>query len=457
MRRLSVLLAVCLSLAAIRQQPDVAASVESEATAALSQGGIPGLSIAVLRDGKTVSAHGFGLAEVDNRVAATENTVYRINSITKAFTATAILALREQGKVELDDHLSKWFPEYTRPTNDPTISQLLSHSSGLADYRGATFRRNIHADLSAKAWVDSLNDEHLYLFPPGTNWSYSNLGYDVLGMIVERAAGQPLEDYFQTRILRPAGMKATGFCNTNRVTRERAFSYQTERGVLVHAESWGTYANASGRLCSTVLDLSAFLQALESGKLVSASSLQTMRSPSRLADGRSFDYALGTRLGHLDGTPLIAYTGSGEGWTSALVEWPSQRLAVIALCNADTPRGNARRVAVNILRKIAGARQEDAADVVVPPHLSEKIVGLWTPPSADSMEFAVDAGHLMAHPVGAPVPPLRMIHLGQGRFTGPANTLIEGTEFAFDAGDPPAAQTYSDGIFQLMIVRSAKR
>jgi CubicO group peptidase (beta-lactamase class C family) len=456
-RGLYPVLALCASLTAIGQKPDFAAIVRSEATAALSQGGIPGVSIAVLQDGKAVYARGFGYAEVDNAVPATEKTVYRINSITKAFTATAILALREQGKLELDDHLSKWFSEYTRPAHDPTISQLLSHASGLTDYHGPTFRKNIREDLSAKGWVDSLNDEHLYLFTPGTNWSYSNLGYDLLGMIVERVAGQPLEEFFQARIFRPAGMNTTGFCNTNRVTKDRAFSYQTEHGALVHAASWGTYGNASGRLCSTVLDLSAFLQALDSGALISASSLDRMRAPSQLVDGRRFDYGLGTRLGHLAGLPLIAYTGSGEAWTSAMVEWPAQRLAVIVLANAETARGNARRIAVDTLRDIIAPGQADAGDLAVPQDIGRNIVGAWTAPGAESMEFALTDGHLAVHPVGAPVPPVPLSYHGDGRFTGGPNTPVQGLEFDFDVADPPSAQTYADGIFQLMVVRSVKR
>ena len=292
MRSLWLVVMFCNSLA-IGQQLDVSAIVRSELTAAFSEGKVPGASIAVLKDGNLVYAQGFGYAEVDNGVMASESTVYRINSITKAFTAAAILQLIEHEKVKLGDRVSKWFPEYTRPGNDPMISQLLSHTSGLTNYGGSKFHQNIRSDFSAKQWVDSVNDHSLYLFTPGTNWSYSNVGYDVLGMILERVTGDSLETYFQANIFTPAGMKATAYCNTNRIMKNRAFSYRIERGALVHAESWGTYGNASTRLCSTVVDLSAFIRALESGKLLSASSLQTMRTPSQLASGRNMDYGLG--------------------------------------------------------------------------------------------------------------------------------------------------------------------
>jgi CubicO group peptidase (beta-lactamase class C family) len=456
MRALCLVFAIFSSLIAMGQQPDLGTIVQSEATAALSEGRIPGLSIAVLQHDNAVYAHGFGYAEVDNGVVATENTVYRINSITKAFTATAILQLQEQGKLKLDDPVSKWFPEYTRPGHDPTISQLLCHISGLANYHSPKFDKTIHEDLSPKGWVDSLNDEHLYLYEPGTNWSYSNLGYDLLGMIIERVSGKPLEEYFRANIFEPAGMKATGFCNTNRVIKGRAFSYRTDHGVLVHAESWGTYGNAADRLCSTVLDLSAFRRALESGKLISPSSLLRMHVPSQLAGGRKFDYGLGTRLGQLAGLPLIAYTGSGEEWTSAMVEWPSHHLTVIVLCNADTSRGQADHIAVAILRSIAGAEQENAADTTVPPNITQEIVGVWTPPDGKigPMEFGLAEGHLTAHPVGAPIPPLQMVYLSNGRFSFGPNTSAEGVEFAFDLSDPPSLQTYHDGIFQMMVVRS---
>ena len=221
MRNLLSLLLCLFSLTALGKQRDPSQLVAKAAEDALSQGHIPGLSVAVLENGTVTLARGFGDAEVDNSVRASESTVYRINSITKAFTATAILQLAEKQKLRLDDRLSKFLPEYTRAGYDPTVYQLLNHTAGLRNYGGPSFHSNTRLDLSEKEWVDSVNDEHLYLFSPGSNWSYSNVGYDVLGILVERLSNNDLEHYLNINVLRPAGMKDTGFCNTRGVVARR--------------------------------------------------------------------------------------------------------------------------------------------------------------------------------------------------------------------------------------------
>jgi len=156
-------------------------TVSGIAKGVIDRGAVAGISVAVLRGNVVAFSGGFGEAEIDNHVHASATTVYRINSITKAFTAVAILQLAEHGSIRIDDHLSKYFPEYTRPGHDPTLAQMLRHTSGLTSYHGAAFDKAIRLDLSAKQWVESRNDENLYLFVPGQDWSYSNLAYDILG------------------------------------------------------------------------------------------------------------------------------------------------------------------------------------------------------------------------------------------------------------------------------------
>lgn len=456
MKWLAFVLGICVSLPASAQQTDVAKVVQAEANAAMSQGQIPGLSIAVLHQNRRIYAHGFGRAELENNLAASEDTIFRINSITKAFTAVAILQLAEKGKLTLDDRASKWFPEYTRPGHDPTLQQLLLHTSGLTGYEGPTFHQALRQNLSAKGWLDTVNDERLYRFLPGTDWSYSNVGYDLLGIIVEKVSGNNLEEYFRANIFNPLGMNATGFCNTQRVVKNRAFSYSIEHAAPVRSESWGTFGNASGRLCSNVMDLSRFLPALESDKILSAPSLKRMRRRGQLQN-RAFDYALGTRFGHFGEHAVIAYTGSGEQWTSAIVELPREHWTVIALCNADVPNWSAARIAADILRKLSGLPSQIANSQTqrkpVPPEVAKKIAGVWQPPNDRAMEFVVTGEGIAVRPVGIAVPLAPLVYIGGGRFTFGNNAPAEGMEFDFALDNPPSVEVYQDGVFTMVVLR----
>jgi CubicO group peptidase (beta-lactamase class C family) len=447
-----VLVAFLLSVAAAAQPVSTADVVTAVANDAISHH-VPALSVAVVQGGKVSFAQGFGLAEIDNDVRATEQTVYRINSTTKAFTAAAILQLREAGKLHLTDRLSKYFPEYTRPDHDPTIDQLLHHSAGLADYHGALFAKNIRLDLVPKEWVDSINDDHLYLYRPGANWKYSNAGYDILGMIVSKTSGMTYDEYVKRHILDPAAMTATAPCNTPQVVKNRASSYAWKKDHFEHSISWGTYGEASGRLCSTVLDLARWLTALEDGRLLSRASLQSMRTPGELAPKLRFDYGLGTRLGHLGEQALIAYTGSGEEWTSAVVEQPDRKLTVIVLANADIEGWSAAHVATDVLKRLAGVALT-IADAAVPRELASKLAGQWKfVEGGGGVEVTTAEGHLSVRPIGANIPPTQLLYLGGTRFVFGPNGPLPGTEFVFTTGDTTAVQSYANGIFMTLSIR----
>jgi len=411
----------------------------------IDHGAVPGMSVAVLRGNAVAFSGGFGEAEIDNHVRASAATIYRINSITKAFVAVAVLQLVEHGKIHLGDHLSQYFPEYTRAGHDPTLAQMLNHTSGLSSYTGSAFDKNIRLDLSAKQWVESLNDENLYKFAPGENWRYSNLAYDVLGLLIEKISGKPLLDYWRERVFQVAGMSATRLCNTPDVVTDRAFSYDATAQGWRHAESWGTYGDASGRLCSNVLDLSKFWMSLQSGQLISKASLKLMREGGKLTSGTPFGYGFGTRLGHLDGHALIAHTGDGESWTSALLYSPDHNITVIVLANCESQMDSAKHIARDILQRTAGLTDVTQQDLPVEASLLRRIIGTWG--TEQPAEFTANGAHIAMQPKGAPQP-MTLLYQGQQTFAlGPP--APPGVEFIFDTRAVPySAQVFQDGVFQ---------
>jgi D-alanyl-D-alanine carboxypeptidase len=443
MTRALVLVMVLSSIAHAAPDPrEVATAV---ATEQLAGGPIPGLSVAIVQDGKTVFAGGFGKAELENDVAATEHTVYRINSITKAFVAALILQLAEAGKLRLEDHLSKYLPEYTR-VQDPTLLQLLTHTSGMANYHGPMFHKNIKLDLTAKQWVDALATDQLFLAAPDTAWSYSNPAYDLLAMVAVKLTGADLGQLVATKIAAPAGMTQTTLCDTLAVVPHRARSYTWTKDHFERAEPWGTYGEASGGLCSSVLDLVKLVQALDAGKLVSAKSLARMRSPRVLPGGSSFEYGLGTRLGHLGKSRVIAYTGSGEDWSSAIVEIPDRKLVVVVLANAD-PGGDGVRggvIAMEVVKRLLGIT-ERALDLDVPAALAAKITGKLQSRDGQVHELALDGHHLV---VKEPPVELRLYYQGSGAFRTGDDSPARGLELVFYTSHTAlAVSVYRNGIF----------
>jgi CubicO group peptidase (beta-lactamase class C family) len=427
---------VSLLLLALLAAPatEVAAKVANDA---LDHGPIAGLSIAVARGGKIELNQAFGLANLETSAPATTQTVYKIQSTTKAFTAAAILRLVEAGKLRLEDHLSTFFPEWTLSGYDPSLVQMLDHSSGLTSYGGAPFQRNIKLDLSPRQWVESIDSNALYLSRPGAAWSYSNLAYDILGLIIEKVAGEAYERFVLEQVVSRAGVTGARFCNTNQKAPDDAQSYENDRRGFRVAESWGTYGAAAGRLCMTAVGLAGLFVALQNGAVVSPQSLAAMRTPGKLANGTEFDYGLGTRLGSAgEGHPLIAWTGDGEGWTAAAVAVDG--LVVVALSNTDSQQFHASALATRIALGILDLPEPPAGDAPVPPALAAAIAGRWRGVEGRVIE-QVPVGDRVHARLGKMEIPLR--YQGGTTFVAP-----DGSRLVFRP-DGTSANVYQNGIF----------
>lgn len=322
---LKTLVAICAAAAGL-----CGADLESRLTEKIGEtvkkSGAPSASVAVVKDGKLVFAKAFGKATTDTR--------YAVGSISKQFTAAAILLAEEQAKLSLDDKVSKFFPEYTRAT-EITIRQLLSHTSGYEDYAPQDYiiPEWTHPTTS-RAILDRYAKKPLN-FDPGTKWQYSNTGYVLAAEIFEKAEGQPLVGFLREKIFRPLGMQSAGDCSEaapNDATAYTRFALGPPRPVKREAAGW--YLGA-GELCMTPSDLAKWDMAFLRHEILSAHSYQEMTREVKLNNGDLTGYALGVTIGNLNGMPTISHSGEVSGFIALNTIYPTRGGAVVVLTNED--------------------------------------------------------------------------------------------------------------------------
>ena len=292
---------------------------------------IPGMTAAIVRGGKLVLAKGYGLIDLERAVPATKDTVYNLASIGKVFTATGIMLLLADGKLSVDDRISRYLPQASPAWKDVTIRHLLTHTSGIPDATvGATTDEIIqHA---AQSPLD---------FPPGERWSYSNAGFSILGRIIERVSGKPLDLFLDDRIYRPLQMDWTargrGFEDLKVVSK----GFQWEGGQLKAIRTgnppdphWLDRPSTHGfyPTCSTAMDLVKFDAALNTEKLLKKATLEQMCTPARLKSGQLLeDQGLGWWLGRYRGQKLVFHGGASLGIMGMFWRLPETKSAVILL------------------------------------------------------------------------------------------------------------------------------
>ncbi|HYN09654.1 MAG TPA: serine hydrolase domain-containing protein [Vicinamibacterales bacterium] len=282
----------------------------------------------------------YGKADVEGDVPTTVDTVFPIGSDTKQFTAAAILQLRDQGKLSLDDDITKWLPDFETRGNKVTLRHLLGHTSGIVDIvempelRTMQLMRNPTVTRDA---VYTVISRYPFAFPTGSMQTYSNSGFWLLGLIIEKASGMTYEEYIEKRIFEPLGMTRSMYCNNSESVPRRAYGYGMRSGVprrvpeIVHT---GTYA--AGALCSTAEDLITWLQALHGGKVLTPKSYVEMITPSTLNDGTRLRYSMGLFVGEDSrGLRYIGHDGGGFGFSSQTRWYLDAPLAVVVLTNSE--------------------------------------------------------------------------------------------------------------------------
>jgi CubicO group peptidase (beta-lactamase class C family) len=342
----------------LAQNPDTHfGAVETFVKSEMDRQHIPGLALLVARDGKTVRAQGFGFSNLEHSVTVKPETIFQSGSVGKQFTATAVMMLVEEGKIGLDDSITKYFPEAPATWKPVTVRHLLSHTGGFTDYpKGFDFRKDYtEAELFKVVAGIPL------AFAPGTKWKYSNLGYLTLGILVHRVTGKFYGDVLEERIFQPLGMHTTRIMSEADIIPNRAAGYRLVKGQVKNQEWVSPTLNttADGSLYFSILDLAKWDAALYNEKLLKRSSLEQMWTPVKLNDGKpnSGHYGFGWEITNSHGHRVIGHQGSWQGFETQISRYVDDKLTVVVLSNLAG--GDPGKIAEGVAR-IYLANQPDA-------------------------------------------------------------------------------------------------
>lgn len=364
----TILLSACS--VSVEHQPagqgvsDFELQVDEWAEAAVADGIVAGLSVAVEQDGELLLAKGYGMADLEQDVAADKNTVYRIGSITKQFTAAAIMQLVEAGQIRLDAPIQEYV-DFPTGDHEVTVEHLLHHTSGIKSYTslGEEWAQTIPLDVTHDELLGLVVDKP-FDFNPGDEWRYNNSGYYLLGVILENVTGGTYADYVEQTLAAPLGLGRTTYCDEKRLIPGRAEGYELEEGELVNDDPISmTQPFAAGSLCSTVLDLLSWQAALESGEVVSADSYTRMTTEGTLNDGEATGYGYGLGVGDLDSHLRVSHGGGINGFVTHLASYPDDDLRVVVLTN--TPGPTVGRLSEWIARLALGLSIEEIKDLPI--------------------------------------------------------------------------------------------
>lgn len=359
--------------------------VESE----LARQKIPGLSLAVLSGDRVLLSRGYGFANVELRVPASDSTVYQSGSMGKQFTAALIEMLVEQHRLRLDDSIVRWFPEGKDMWRGITVRRLLTHTAGVAEYTDSTFdyRRDYTEDELVKFAASRPLD-----FAPGERWSYSNTGYVLLGALIHRVTGRFYGDLLRDSVFGPLGMHDSRIISEADIVPNRAAGYRLEQGALKNQEWVAPMLNttADGALYFTVRDLVKWAVALNQRRLPGAALLDTAWTAVRLNDGATYPYGFGWYVLPQRGEPRISHTGSWQGFKTVIARYPKSGFTVIVLANLAEAQVGAMAYG------IAGLLDPK----VQPPHLAAATSGRQPP-----LPIPTLLGTIVAKPDSAPITP----------------------------------------------------
>ena len=311
---------------------------------------IPGLSIGIYCDGKILKARGYGLANVELSVPASEHTIYQTGSVGKQFTATAIMILVEEHKIALDDAISKYLAT-PAAWHGVTVRYLLTHTSGIADYTENADKPNGLINLRHDYTEDQLFAKLIQLplkFQPGEKWSYSNTNYVLLGFIIHKITGEFYGDFLQQRIFKPLSMDSTRIISERDIVPNRSAGYEIINGQLKN-QYWvspSLNTTADGALYTNVVDLSRWDAALYTEKIVKKSSLDQMWTPARLNSGKHAEYGFGWEVpAPQNGHHLVEHDGAWQGFTMAICRYLDDRLTIVVMTNLDAANSNPSKLA----------------------------------------------------------------------------------------------------------------
>lgn len=310
--------------------------------------GAVALSVAVARGAELVYVKTPGFAELEFAVNANEETMFRIGSVTKQFTAAAILKLAERGKLSIDDPLTRFLPDYPMQGHEITLRHLLTHTSGLPNYTdlGPVWERHMAERLSDAEMLALWKDKPLE-FAPGERWKYSNSGYYLLGIVIEKVSGKGYAEFLRETFFEPLQLTRTRYDSNEELLLNRAqgYTFQGERfgndGLLDLGQP-----GAAGGLISSASDLVRWQIALVEGRAISKASYEEMTLPFLLANGKETNYGMGLQLDRQAGQRCVWHGGGINGFNSVLLYFPDAKLSIAAISNSEGARADALGLAL---------------------------------------------------------------------------------------------------------------
>jgi CubicO group peptidase (beta-lactamase class C family) len=362
----------------------------------------PGAAVIAMRNGQTVLRKGYGMAQLELGVPLEPDTVFRIASVSKQFTAVAILMLMEQGLLALNDPLTRFLADYPTHGHIIMVEHLLTHTSGIPSYTSLpAWFTQCRNDVSVEALIALFKDEPLQ-FAPGTRWAYSDSGYHLLGAIIEQLSGQTYAQFLQERIFTPVGMRQTWYDSHVRIVPHRAAGYTKEPDGYTNAVYISsTQLFATGGLASTVDDLALWDAALSSGALLRPETLQRAWTPYRLANGLPIGYGYGWMVSTWQGRATMEHSGGLPGFDAYVVRVPEERVFVAVLSNNLRDPGP-DLLALRIAALLFGQPYEAPAPITLDPAALAAYIGIYHSEDGESWKITLDGSQLVAQQESEP-------------------------------------------------------
>ncbi|MGZ8541626.1 MAG: serine hydrolase [Chitinophagaceae bacterium] len=333
-----------------------------------------GAAVLVARKGEIIYKKGFGMANLELDVAMQADNVFRIASITKQFTAIAILQLMEQGKLNVQDEITRFIPDYPVRGNKITIEHLLTHTSGIADYSALKDTLRAQSVLTPTQMINIFKNLPIR-FAPGTKWEYSNSGYFLLGHIIESISGMTYAAYLEENIFKPLGMLHSQYASDTKLINKRAAGYTDGAAGYENAPYLSmTHPYAAGSIQSTVEDLFKWQHAVLSYKMVKKESLDKAFTKYKLVDGKETAYGYGWRVGNVYESSTLWHGGLISGFTSMAIYLPKEDVFVAVFSNCDC---NSPEVVTSKLAAMAGGKAYEHKEIVVANKILQGYTGVY--------------------------------------------------------------------------------
>lgn len=387
--------AACSDTRAPATPSDLEPWVDTVAADALRDGLVPSVSIAVAHGPTVVVEKTYGRSDLEHDVAASNATIYRVASITKQFTAAAILRLMESGRVDLDADILQYVPEFHSRGRRITIRQLLNHTSGIQNMTDVpAFPSKERLELTDAEALAIFQDEPPN-FPPGENFLYNNSGYYLLAMVIERLTGESYAEHLKRTVFEPLGLRSTSACDDARIVPHRARGYLVANGLLQNGPFISqSLPKGGGNLCSTAHDLVLWARALAGGRVVSPQSYALMTTPATLTDGRQIGYGLGLFLSEVEGRAEILHGGDFGSFTSVLAWYPADDVAVAVLQNSGAMPAFDGHLARRLVRRLLRRPEPQLSEMPADQAAFNRVIGRYRI-GASSIDVRRDASNIV--------------------------------------------------------------